>query len=100
MKRRGRPLLEKTVNDETFLNERLEVIAVFGEGLNPCRPIKFKRPNGREIAITEIGLRHPSIQGKRMIHVFDVTDGGADYRIELDSERLTWHLKMESDHYE
>jgi hypothetical protein len=88
------------MNDETFLNERIDVVAVFGDGLNPCRPIKFRRPNGREIEITEIGLRHPSVQGKRMMHVFDVTDGGADYRLEFDSERLTWHLKMESDHYE
>lgn len=88
------------MNDETFLNERIEVIAVFGEGLNPCRPVRFRRLNGREIAIKEIGLRHPSIQGKRTIHVFDVTDGGADYRMEFDSERLTWMLTREADHYE
>ena len=88
------------MNDETLLNERIEVIAVFGEGLNPCRPIRFRRPSGREVKITEIGLRHPSVQGKRMIHIFDVTDGGADYRLEFDSERLTWHLTREADHYE
>ena len=88
------------MNDEIFLDERIEVITVFGEGLNPCRPIRFRRPNGREVVITEIGLRHPSVQGKRIIHVFDVTDGGADYRLEFDSERLTWTLKREADHYE
>ena len=83
------------MNDETFLNERIEVITVFGEGLNPCRPIRFRRPSGREIEITEIGLRHPSVKGHRTVHMFDVTDGGADYRLEFDSERLTWHLTME-----
>jgi hypothetical protein len=88
------------MNDETLLNERIEVITVFGGGLNPCRPVRFRRLSGREIEITEIGLRHPSVQGKRMIHVFDVTDGGADYRLEFDSERLTWHLTREADHYE
>lgn len=88
------------MNDETFLDERIAVIAVFGEGINPCRPVRFRRPNGREIEITEIGLRHPSVQGKRMIHVFDVTDGSADYRLEFDSERLVWVLKREADHYE
>lgn len=87
------------MNDETFLNERIEVIAVFGEGLNPCRPIRFRRSSGREVEITEIGLRHPSVKGHRTMHMFDVTDGGADYRLELDSERLTWHLTMEADHY-
>lgn len=77
---------------EIFLNERIEVVATFGDGLNPCYPRKFRRPNGREIEITKIGLRHPSSKGFRTIHMFDVTDGGSDYRIEFDSERLTWHL--------
>lgn len=85
------------MDDELFLNERVQVIATFGSGLNPCRPVKFRRANGREIEITEIGLRHPTTQGSRTIHIFDVTDGGADYRLEFDSERLTWRLTMEGD---
>jgi hypothetical protein len=85
------------MNDETFLNERIQVLAKFGSGLNPCVPIKFKRKNGREIIITEIGLRHPGMKGRRTVHIFDVTDGEADYRIELDSERLTWQLTREGD---
>lgn len=88
------------MNDELLLNERIDVVATFGTGLNPCAPIKFRRSNGREVTITEIGLRHPTVQGKRMVHVFDVTDGGADYRLEFDSERLTWHLTLEGDHAE
>ena len=85
------------MNDEITLDERVEVVAVFGEGLNPCRPVKFKRANGREIIITEIGMRHPTMAGRRTMHMFDVTDGGADYRLEFDSERLTWRLTMEGD---
>jgi hypothetical protein len=88
------------MNDEIMLNERVEVIAIFGEGLNPCRPVRFRRASGREIEVTKIGLRHPSVRGKRTIHIFDVTDGGADYRLEFDSERLTWYLTREADHYE
>jgi len=86
------------MDDELFLNEQVKVVAVFGEGLNPCRPIRFRRKSGREITIAEIGLRHPSMQGKRMLHIFDVTDGMADYRLELDAERLVWHLTREADH--
>ncbi len=86
------------MNDELFLNERIKVVAVFGEGLNPCRPIKFRRINGREIDVTEIGLRHPNVKGKRMVHIFDVTDGSADFRLEFDAERLTWQLTREADH--
>ena len=85
------------MNDETFLNERASVVAVFGEGLNPCRPVRFKRPNGREVEITEIGLRHPTYPGRRTVHVFDVTDDQSDYRLEFDTERLTWHLTREGD---
>lgn len=86
------------MNDELILNERVEVIATFGTGLNPCVPRKFKRANGREIAVTEIGLRHPTVQGRRTVHMFDVTDGCADYRLEFDTERLTWRLTLEGDH--
>ena len=86
------------MSDELFLNERVEVIAVFGEGLNPCRPVRFRRTSGREVEVVEIGLRHPTYPGSRTVHVFDVTDGSCDYRIELDSERLTWRLTREGDH--
>lgn len=86
------------MDDELYLNERIQVAAIFGGGLNPCRPLKFKRPNGREVSISEIGLRHPNAKGKRLVHVFDVTDGSSDYRIEMDAERLTWHLTREADH--
>lgn len=88
------------MNDETFMNELVDVVAVFKPGHHPCKPIKFRRPNGREIEVTELGLRHPLARGKKTIHIFDVTDGGADYRLEFDSEQLTWHLTMEADHYE
>lgn len=85
------------MNDEIELDERVDVVATFGMGLNPCTPRKFKRASGREVTITEIGLRHPTTQGRRTVHVFDVTDGGADYRLEFDSERLTWRLTQEGD---
>jgi hypothetical protein len=88
------------MDDETFLNERVEVVATFGDGLDICQPVKFRRSSGREVIVTELGLRHPASRGTRTVHIFDVTDGGADYRLEFDTERLTWHLTREADHYE
>lgn len=88
------------MNDEIFLNEQIQVIALFKPGHHPCTPIKFKRANGREVTVTELGLRHPLPHGTKTVHAFDVTDGGTDYRLELDSERLIWRLTMEADHYE
>ncbi len=85
------------MNDEVILNERVDVIATFSTGLHPCKPIRFKRANGREVTVAEIGLVHPVATGRKTLHVFDVTDGGADYRLEFDSERLTWRLTQEAD---
>lgn len=88
------------MNDETFLNEPVQVVATFSLGHQPCRPVKFRRASGREVEVAELGLRHPLPQGVKTVHVFEVTDGGTDYRLEFDSERLTWRLTMEADHYE
>ncbi len=85
------------MNDEIFLNERVDVVVRFGTGHQPCTPVKFRRKNGREIVVTELGLRTPVAAGRKTVHMFDVTDGEADYRLEFDSERLTWRLTMEAD---
>ena len=76
------------------INERVEVVTVFNKDCEPnvfCVPAKM-RWNGREIALTELSLKHPTVQGKRMIHVFHVSDGANGYRLEFDAERLTWML--------
>ncbi len=79
------------------LSEQIDVVALFRPGRTMCEPVKFRRKNGREVAITEIGLRHPKTHGSRTVHIFDVTDGGADYRLEFDAEHLTWRLTREAD---
>lgn len=75
------------------INERVEVIAVYkyGDAGRCCFPARMKY-QGQEVAFTELGLRHPTSKGKRMIHVFDVSDGVNDYRLEFDAERLSWTL--------
>lgn len=85
------------MNGEIELNEQVDVVALFRPGRTMCEPIKFRRKSGREIVITEIGLRHPKPHGARLVHIFDVTDGGADYRLEFDAEHLTWRLTREAD---
>ena len=83
---------------ELFLNEQVEVMAVFRAGNTPCRPVKFRRPNSREVVITKIGLGYPHERGSRTVHIFDVTDGQADYRLEFDSVTLVWRLTREADY--
>ncbi|MDZ7744196.1 MAG: hypothetical protein U5K77_00330 [Candidatus Saccharibacteria bacterium] len=82
------------MNNSILINERVEVITVFrthsSEG-SICVPAKMKYKN-QEILFTELGLRHPTSKGKRMVHVFDMSDGANDYRLEFDAEMLTWTL--------
>ncbi|CAN5673534.1 hypothetical protein BH23PAT1_BH23PAT1_2340 [soil metagenome] len=76
------------------INERVDVVAVYkkrGDVGALCVPCKM-RWRGREVDLTELALRHPTVSGKRMIHVFHVSDGTNGYRLEFDSESLTWTL--------
>jgi hypothetical protein len=81
--------------DNTLLiNERVEVVAVFKKTADPgllCFPAKMKYRN-QLIEFSELGLRHPTTKGRKMIHVFDMSDGANDYRLEFDAESLTWTL--------
>lgn len=76
------------------VNQRVEVITVFKARGNPAElifPVRM-RWGKKEITFAELGLRHPTKKGQRMIHVFDMSDGTNDYRLEFDAEMLTWTL--------
>jgi hypothetical protein len=80
--------------DADIIGERIEVLCVFndsGSEQNYCFPRKIKY-RGRTIEFSELGLRHPTTKGKRMVHIFDMSDGLAMYRLEFDAERLVWTL--------
>ncbi len=76
------------------INERVDMVVLYkkhGDISTLALPYKMKW-KGREITFTQLGMRHPTAKGKRMIHIFDVSDGTDDYRLEFDAERLTWNL--------
>lgn len=80
--------------DNTLLiNERVEIVAVFKKDAvsQICFPARMKYRN-HQIEFSELGLKHPTTKGRRMIHVFDMSDGVNDYRLEFDAEALTWTL--------
>jgi hypothetical protein len=76
------------------VNERVEVAVAYHyrDGSPICMPLKMKYKK-QEIVFKKLGLRHPTKKGLRMIHVFDVSDGVNDYRLEFDAEGLIWTLK-------
>lgn len=76
------------------INQYVDVVAIYRANASErlmCVPWKMKY-RGQEIEFTTFGMRHPTSRGKRMIHVFEMSDGTNDYRLELDAERLTWTL--------
>ncbi|CAN5691750.1 hypothetical protein BH23PAT2_BH23PAT2_02030 [soil metagenome] len=75
------------------MRQRVEVATFFRlrDSRSLCYPAKM-RHEGQEIIFTELGLRHPASKGHRMVHVFDMSDGINDYRLEFDAEALTWTL--------
>ncbi|MDR2063516.1 MAG: hypothetical protein LBQ02_01850 [Candidatus Nomurabacteria bacterium] len=75
----------------TKLNEKIEVMALFTYGLNPCEPLKFKR-KGLEIKIESVLKTQIKFQGVATTHIFDVTDGESEYRLKFDSQSLNWTL--------
>ena len=80
--------------DADLINERIEVLCIFNIGASEqdyCFPRKIKH-RGKTVEFTELGLHHPTTKGNRMVHIFDMSDGLANYRIELDAERLVWTL--------
>lgn len=77
------------------IDQRVEVLTIFKTHGTPAElifPAKM-RWGKKEIVFSELGLRHPTAKGQRMIHVFDMSDGTNDYRLEFDAEMLTWTLK-------
>jgi len=82
--------MENAIN----VNKEVSIVAYyFKNGLRrlKCFPKRMEY-QGRAIEFSETGLRHPTKKGQRMIHVFDMTDGSADYRLEFDAAALTWTL--------
>ena len=75
------------------IQDRVTVACTFRlrDPISLAVPVKM-RWRGQEITFTELALRHPTTRGQRMLHVFDMTDGTNDYRLEFDAEALTWTL--------
>ncbi|OGL36991.1 hypothetical protein A3A68_00185 [Candidatus Saccharibacteria bacterium RIFCSPLOWO2_01_FULL_48_13] len=82
--------MENTVT----LNKAVNVVAYYFKNTGArlkCFP-KRMEVDGRRVEFTETGLRHPVQKGQQLVHVFDMTDGNADYRLEFDAKNLDWRL--------
>lgn len=83
------------MDDTQVVNQRVDVVCSYkskGNMQTVCFPYKMRWKN-QEVTFKELCFRHPTLKGQRMIHVFDMSDGSRDYRLEYDAEGLTWTLK-------
>lgn len=63
-----------------------------------CFPKRMEY-DGKRVDFTEAGMVHPTKKGQRLLHVFDMTDGQADYRLEFDAQTLDWTLVSIADQH-
>lgn len=78
----------------TEINKDVNIVAYYfknGARRLRCFPKSMEWGNKR-VTFSETGLLHPTRKGHRTIHVFDMTDGTADYRLEFDAQDLNWKL--------
>lgn len=76
------------------INEMVDVVTIHrAHGTEATLCVPWKMMYGiHEIIFTTFGMRHKTAKGKRMIHVFEMSDGSNDYRLEYDAELLIWKL--------
>ena len=78
------------------INERISVVAVFGDTYKDVRPFKIKW-HGREHLITKVGYVHKYKEGKTLFHAFSATDGVNFFELLFNSDELSWLIGRVSD---
>ncbi len=74
------------------VNREVSVTAMYFENNNGlhCYPRRIEY-NGHEYTFMR-GLRYLIQKGQRMVQVFDMTDGQAQYRLNFDQDQKLWTL--------
>ena len=87
------------MENKVTINKAVNVVAFYFKNTGhrlKCFPKRMEY-DGKRVEFTETGLRHPVQKGRRLIHIFEMTDGSADYRLEFDAEKLDWTLVSMAD---
>jgi hypothetical protein len=75
------------------INKEVAVTAVYFHNSTELKSFpKRMEFEGREYTFIESGLRYLVQKGQRLIQVFDMTDGVADYRLRFDDNQKLWTL--------
>lgn len=80
----------KNINND---KEQVEVMALFGYKMTPCRPLSFKRRGERtEVEVTGLLQTKIRFAGNAAIHIFDVVAEKTHYVLEFNSLDLVWSI--------
>jgi len=78
------------------INEKVSVVAVYNRDNKSFLPQRLKW-QGRVYNISKLGYHHTQKLGRILHHIFSVTDGNLAFRLNLDTEVLSWTLEEVSD---
>ena len=74
------------------IHEKVSVITVYNREKKSVLPWRLKW-QGRVYTIRKLGFHHTVHAGRVLHHIFSVTDGSMFFRLDLDTESLTWTLE-------
>jgi hypothetical protein len=74
------------------INEKVSVILSFNRENGVVMPKKM-RWQGRDYLMKSVSYHHSVREGKKLLHIFHVTNGSSDFRLKLDTENLHWTLE-------
>ncbi len=78
------------------IHERVSVLASYQRGKLPLYIHKI-RWNGRDYVITQMGYAHKLRVGRNIHHVFHVNNDAIAFKLQFDTEQLTWYVLEVSD---
>ena len=74
------------------INEKVSVISSYNRDTSSVMPKKI-RWHGRDYLVKSVSYHHTERDGKKLLHIFHVTDGSLDFKLRLDTENLHWTLE-------
>jgi hypothetical protein len=77
---------------ETLTNREVDVTAFYFDAkTHSCFPRRIE-VNGQPVAMLETGLRMLVSAGQKIVEVFNMTDGFAQYNLRYEPDARTWTL--------
>ena len=77
------------------INQPIEVLVAYKTGARAVPTAMSWQ--GRLYRFNKLGFIHPQREGRKLLHIFTVSDGAMTYRLEFDTESLNWKLTEVSD---